>query len=216
VDERSEFTIHHSASRASSAPGAKRAWMSALDVVVSGLVFQDLVLGLPTPPRPGTEVWAADSHESPGGIANFAVALARLGLRTGLAAAFGADDLGDRLWDRLVQDEDIDLTLSRKLAGWQTPLTVALAYDNDRALVTRGTPPPLSADEVITTLPAARPSPPTSAPGATSGWRRRPAAWCSLTSGGIRRSSGIPRCSISSSTATSSCWCRCSRSTGRW
>ncbi|MFG1628879.1 carbohydrate kinase family protein [Kribbella sp. NPDC049227] len=129
--------------------------MSSLDVVVSGLVFQDLVLGLPTPPRPGTEVWATDSQESPGGIANFAVALARLGLHTGLAAAFGADPDGDSVWDRLAH-EGIDLTLSRKLAGWRTPLTVALAYDNDRALVTRGTPPLLSADELITAPPAAR------------------------------------------------------------
>ncbi len=130
--------------------------MSELDVVVSGLVFHDLVLGLPGPPRPGTEVWATDSAESPGGIANFAVALARLGLRTGLATVFGADDLGDRLRDRLTHHEGVDLTLSRRLDGWQTPLTVALAYDNDRALVTRGTPPPLSADELITTPPAAR------------------------------------------------------------
>src|SRR5437763_10348522 len=95
----------------------------ALDVVVSGLVFEDLVLGLPTPPRPGTEVWATESHESPGGIANFAVALARLGLRTAMAAVFGADDLGDRVWTRL-SAEGIDLALSRRLAGWQTPLTV--------------------------------------------------------------------------------------------
>jgi len=130
--------------------------MSELDVVVSGLVFHDLVLGLPTPPRPGTEVWATGSNESPGGIANFAVALSRLGLRTGLAAAFGADDLGDRVWSRLADDEGIDLSLSRKLAGWQTPLTVALAYEGDRALVTRGTPPLLSADELITAPPAAR------------------------------------------------------------
>lgn len=129
--------------------------MHELDVVVSGLVFQDLVLGLPTPPRPGTEVWATESHESPGGIANFAVALARLGLRTCMAAAFGADSTGDLVWDTLLA-EGIDLTLSRKLAGWQTPLTVALAYDNDRALVTRGTSPLLSADELITTPPAAR------------------------------------------------------------
>jgi sugar/nucleoside kinase (ribokinase family) len=129
---------------------------SELDVVVSGLVFQDLVLGLPTAPRPGTEVWATASAESPGGIANFAVALARLGLSTGMAAVFGADDLGDRVWHQLADVEGIDLTLSRKLAGWQTPLTVALAYDNDRALVTRGTSPLLSADELITAPPAAR------------------------------------------------------------
>ena len=126
-----------------------------LDVVVSGLVFKDLVLGLPTAPRPGTEVWATESHESPGGIANFAVALARLGLRTGMAAAFGADATGDQVWGYL-SAEGIDLSLSLRLAGWQTPLTVALAYDNDRALVTRGTSPLLSADELITTPPAAR------------------------------------------------------------
>ncbi|MFB6724524.1 carbohydrate kinase family protein [Kribbella sp. NPDC056345] len=129
--------------------------MNELDVVVAGLVFQDLVLGLPTPPRPGTEVWATDSHESPGGIANFAVALARLGLRTGMAATFGADDLGVRLWDRL-QAEHIDLSLSRRLEDWPTPLTVALAYDNDRALVTRGSAPPLSADDLIVTSPKAK------------------------------------------------------------
>ncbi|MGZ0152609.1 carbohydrate kinase family protein [Kribbella sp. WER1] len=129
--------------------------MQELDVVLSGLVFQDLVLGLPTAPRPGTEVWATESHESPGGIANFAVALARLGLRTGMAAVFGADDLGDRVWAGL-SAEGIDLSLSRKLSGWPTPLTVALAYDNDRALVTRGTTPPLSADDLIATAPSAR------------------------------------------------------------
>ena len=130
--------------------------MSELDVVVSGLVFHDLVLGLPTPPRPGTEVWADDSAESPGGIANFAVALARLGLRTGLAAVFGDDDLGNRTWQRLEAGEGIDRTHSRKVSGWPTPLTVALAYDNDRALVTRGTTPPLSADDLLQTPPAAR------------------------------------------------------------
>ena len=130
--------------------------MGELDVVVSGLVFHDLVLGLPSAPRPGTEVWADDSAESPGGIANFAVALARLGLRTGLAATFGNDDHGNRCWQQLEDAEGIDLTFSRKLDGWQTPLTVALAYENDRALVTRGTPPPLSADELLTTPPVAR------------------------------------------------------------
>ncbi|MDX6248491.1 MAG: hypothetical protein QOF10_1851 [Kribbellaceae bacterium] len=127
-----------------------------LDVVVSGLVFHDLVLGLPTPPRPGTEVWADDSAESPGGIANFAVALARLGLRTGLAATFGDDDLGNRSWQQLETGEGIDLTHSRKVVGWPTPVTVALAYDNDRALVTRGTTPPISADELLTSPPIAK------------------------------------------------------------
>jgi sugar/nucleoside kinase (ribokinase family) len=125
------------------------------DVVVAGLLFHDLVFGLPEPPRPGREVWADELAESPGGIANFAVALSRLGLRTGLAAVLGRDDRGDRLRDHLAA-EGVDLGLTRQVEGWPTPVTVALSYDGDRALVTRGTEPPLSADQLITSPPAAR------------------------------------------------------------
>jgi sugar/nucleoside kinase (ribokinase family) len=127
-----------------------------LDVVVSGLVFHDLVFGLPSAPRPGTEVWADSSAESPGGIANFAVALSRLGLSTGLAAAFGRDDHGDRCWQQLAGVEGIDLSHSRQVEGWATPVTVALAYDGDRALVTRGTTPPLGSDDLLTPPPPCR------------------------------------------------------------
>ncbi len=126
----------------------------ALDVVVAGLLFEDLVFELTGPPRPGAEVWADGFAESPGGIANFAVALSRLGLRTGLAAVLGADERGDRLRTALTA-EGVDLSLSRRVEGWPTPVTVALSYDADRALVTRGTEPPLSADELITSPPAA-------------------------------------------------------------
>jgi sugar/nucleoside kinase (ribokinase family) len=129
---------------------------SELDVLVSGLLFHDLIFGLPTAPRPGTEVWADAYAESPGGIANFAVALARLGLRTGLAAVLGQDDHGDRSWRTLHDSEGIDLSHSVQLDGWPTPVTVALAYDEDRALVTRGTAPPLSADDLLDVPPACR------------------------------------------------------------
>lgn len=124
-----------------------------LDVMVSGLLFQDLVFGLPTAPRSGTEVWASGYAESPGGIANFAVALARLGLATGLATCFGTDDRGDRLWQTLRDTEGIDLSRSARIDGWATPLTVALAYDGDRALVTHGGTPPLSADDLLAVPP---------------------------------------------------------------
>lgn len=125
-----------------------------IEVMVSGLLFHDQVFGLSTAPRPGTEVWADAYAESPGGIANFAVALARLGLRTGLAAAFGRDDHGDRCWRTLSESEGIDLSRSRRIDGWATPVTVALAYDDDRALVTRGTDPPLAADDLLAVPPA--------------------------------------------------------------
>lgn len=177
-----------------------------LDVMVSGLLFQDLVFGLPTAPRPGTEVWASGYTESPGGIANFAVALSRLGLATGLAACFGADDRGDRLWRTLRETEGIDLSRSARIDGWATPLTVALAYDDDRALVTHGgTPrsPPTTSSPYRRTP---KRSPRTSVRGRTSGCPRQgpTAVWYSPTSAGIRPNSGIRPCWTNSTTSTSS------------
>ncbi|MFI6100527.1 carbohydrate kinase family protein [Lentzea sp. NPDC051213] len=113
------------------------------DVYLSGLLFYDLVFtGLPKPPTPGEELWTGGMASGPGGIANFAVALARLGTRPVLAAAFGDDDHGTLCWDFLA-NEGVDLTCSRRFADWATPVTVALSYDDDRALVTHGTPPPV-------------------------------------------------------------------------
>ena len=54
-----------------------------LDLLLAGTVFFDLVFtGFPQQPRPGTEVWTEGMGSSPGGIANLAVAAARL-KRTG-------------------------------------------------------------------------------------------------------------------------------------
>ncbi|MBP2703045.1 carbohydrate kinase family protein [Microbispora sp. RL4-1S] len=112
------------------------------DVFLSGRLFHDLVFtGLADPPRPGAETWTSGMSSGPGGIANFAVALARLGLRASLAAAFGDDPYGRLCWAAL-ESEGVDLAPSRRLPGWSTPVTVSLAYDGDRALVTHGTPPP--------------------------------------------------------------------------
>jgi len=128
-----------------------------VDVFVSGLMFFDLVLtGLEHGPVPGTEVWTKGSGTGPGGIANFAVALSRLGLSTSLSAAFGDDQFGRFCWETLERDEGIDLSRSRRIVGWPTPVTVSLAYDGDRALVTHGEPVPVTADELIGTPPASR------------------------------------------------------------
>lgn len=63
-----------------------------MDVFLSGLLFYDIgFTGLEHAPTPGTEVWTKDIGYSPGGIANFAVALKPLGMRVSLAAAFGDD-----------------------------------------------------------------------------------------------------------------------------
>src|SRR5699024_11769082 len=79
---------------------------------------------------------------APGGIANLAVAAARLGLGTSLAAGFSTDVYGDWMWRTLRDQEHIDLTYSRQFRNWHTPVTVSMAYGGDRAMVTHGHPAP--------------------------------------------------------------------------
>ncbi|ROO89799.1 sugar/nucleoside kinase (ribokinase family) [Actinocorallia herbida] len=119
---------------------------AGLDVFLSGQVYMDMIFtGLPGPPPPGGEVITDGLGSAPGGVANMAVAMSRLGLRVGLAAAFGDDIFGTYLWDTLAEQENVDLAWSRRMPGWSSPVTVSLAYDADRSMVTYVNPlPPLA------------------------------------------------------------------------
>ncbi|NBM14835.1 PfkB family carbohydrate kinase [Streptomyces sp. GC420] len=109
------------------------------DVYLTGTVFLDIIFtGLDSAPVRGTESWARGMGSSPGGVANMATALARLGLRTSLAAAFGDDHYGEYCWDALAQGEGIDLSLSRTVPGWHSPVTVSMAYEGERTMVSHG------------------------------------------------------------------------------
>ncbi|MFF6800968.1 PfkB family carbohydrate kinase [Streptomyces sp. NPDC012616] len=113
------------------------------DVYLTGTVFLDIIFtGLDSAPVRGTESWARGMGSSPGGVANMATALARLGLRTSLAAAFGDDHYGEYCWDALEQGEGIDLTPSRSVPGWHSPVTVSMAYEGERTMVSHGHEPP--------------------------------------------------------------------------
>ncbi|MFI8187577.1 carbohydrate kinase family protein [Streptomyces sp. NPDC085946] len=113
------------------------------DVYLTGTVFLDIVFtGLDSAPVRGTESWARGMGSSPGGVANMATALARLGLRTSLAAAFGDDHYGEYCWDALEQGEGIDLSPSRTVPGWHSPVTVSMAYEGERTMVSHGHEPP--------------------------------------------------------------------------
>ena len=130
-----------------------------VDVFLSGLLFFDVVFtGLDEPPTLGAEVWTRGMGSGPGGLANFAVALRRYGLSTALSAAFGDDFYGRRCWQALSDEEGVDLSRSRLLDGWPTPVTVSLAYAGDRALVTHGVPAPVTADDLVGTPPRSRAS----------------------------------------------------------
>ncbi|MGQ4514131.1 PfkB family carbohydrate kinase [Streptomyces sp. DW26H14] len=115
------------------------------DVYLTGTVFLDIIFtGLATAPVRGTESWARGMGSSPGGVANMASALARLGLRTSLSAAFGDDHYGEYCWDALAHGEGIDLSRSRTVPGWHSPVTVSMAYEGERTMVSHGheAPPP--------------------------------------------------------------------------
>ncbi|AJE85709.1 MULTISPECIES: carbohydrate kinase family protein [Streptomyces] len=113
------------------------------DVYLTGTVFLDIIFtGLASAPVRGTESWAGGMGSSPGGVANMATALARLGLRTTLAAAFGDDHYGEYCWDALAQGERIDLGPSRRVRGWHSPVTVSMAYEGERTMVSHGHEPP--------------------------------------------------------------------------
>jgi sugar/nucleoside kinase (ribokinase family) len=129
----------------------------AIDVFMSGTVFLDIVFtGLPAAPAAGTEVWAAGMASCPGGIANLAVATARLGLRTSLAAGFGDDVYADFCWQTLAGQERVDLSRSRQFTEWHSPVTVSMAVQRDRSMVTHGHELPISADELIGVPPRSR------------------------------------------------------------
>lgn len=127
------------------------------DVLCAGMVFLDIIFtGLPSPPELGAEIWSEGMGSCPGGVANVAVALSRLGLRTAVVAPFGADAYGDFCWQLLEEQESIDLSHSRRFRGWHSPVTISMAYARDRALVTHGHPPPVPFDQIIGRPPPVR------------------------------------------------------------
>ena len=113
-------------------------------------VFFDLILSdLDDTPRPGTEVRAGALAVSPGGSATLAVATSRLGLRTALVTTIGDDLHGRWCWEFLANEGGIDLEASRKVPGWQTPVTVSVATNGDRSMITRGDASPVPLDELV-------------------------------------------------------------------
>jgi sugar/nucleoside kinase (ribokinase family) len=110
-----------------------------VDIFLTGTVFFDIIfIGLEAPPQRGTEVWASGMGSGPGGVANMAVACSRLGLHTSLATAFGEDLYGDYCRQTLSIQEGVDLTYSRYVTGWHSPVTVSTVYERDRTMVTHG------------------------------------------------------------------------------
>ncbi|HEY5180298.1 MAG TPA: PfkB family carbohydrate kinase [Dermatophilaceae bacterium] len=127
------------------------------DLFLCGTVFLDIIFtGMAAMPSGGTEVLAEGMGSSPGGIANLAIASSRLGLRTSLAAAFGDDDYADFCWRTLSEQEHVDLGRSRRFDQWHSPVTVSMAVDRDRGMVTHAHPSPVPPPDMIGQPPRCR------------------------------------------------------------
>lgn len=130
---------------------------SQYDMFAHGTVFFDVVFtGLDGLPSRGTEIQATGMGSCPGGIANLAIAASRLGVHTSLAAAFGDDVYGDFCWSTLTEQEGVDLSCSRRFAGWHSPVTISMVLDRDRAMLTHAHPAPVPSSELLNEIPAAR------------------------------------------------------------
>jgi sugar/nucleoside kinase (ribokinase family) len=136
-----------------------------VDVACVGDPFLDLIfLGLPGMPRLGEETLAARLKVVPGGMANVAFALRRLGLEAVICAPRGQDPAG-RFLAELIAEAGVPW-LGRD--GVATPVTVALPTDGDRALVSvmpeptvdAGTLRELTMGAVVVDLPSAPLLPP--------------------------------------------------------
>lgn len=117
--------------------------MSRFDVLACGLFFTDMSFtGLPPGgPQLGCEIRVGPYRQTPGGISNSAVAAARLGMSVCLTADVGDDPMTVGALARLA-DEGIEVGLALVHEGWQSPLTILLNWDGDRALVTSETAHP--------------------------------------------------------------------------
>jgi sugar/nucleoside kinase (ribokinase family) len=105
-------------------------------LLFAGEVFCDVVFsGVPVP-EAGTEVYADAFTLTPGGIANRAVASARLGVPTILLAQFGDDVLGIHIRSLLADEPNLDVSHTQIVPGHQSPVTVSLTGAHDRSFIT--------------------------------------------------------------------------------
>ncbi|HCU93699.1 MAG TPA: hypothetical protein DHU96_13615 [Actinobacteria bacterium] len=113
-----------------------------MDVIAFGGVFLEIVFGhMPSPPRPGEEVYADEFAISCGGAVTAAGAASRMGVHAGLCTVLGTD-LGSRVAQEYCRRAGVDLSTSRHVTGPAAGITVVLNYDDDRAFITHRPPHP--------------------------------------------------------------------------
>ncbi len=105
------------------------------DIILPGVYFCDLVFtGLPGLPSLGKEIYGTGFDILPGGTFNTALALHRLGLRTGWAVDFGSDFFSQFVL-RAARQKGLDGALFRLHAFPVRSVTASLSFPDERAFV---------------------------------------------------------------------------------
>jgi ribokinase len=114
----------------------KRSSTSRLDLVVFGEFFSDMIFyDLPDRPRLGEEIKTDSFLIAPGGLATTVQAASRLGTSTAMITRVGADAASLPTWSALLT-QDFDVSACEISEDMPTALTVCVAYNADRMMVT--------------------------------------------------------------------------------
>lgn len=104
-------------------------------LLFTGDVFCDLIFAGADVPVLGQETYADRFGIAAGGAAIRAVAAARLGAGSRLVAAMGDDVIGSHIHATLRREPNLDLDELVTVAGYQTPISVAISGPHDRGFV---------------------------------------------------------------------------------
>jgi sugar/nucleoside kinase (ribokinase family) len=141
----------HNEARQPEADAAQR-----LDVLLHGAYFCDLIFGgLPEVPQLGRDLFSSSFDITPGGAYYTALALHRLGLRTGWMCEVG-DDMFSRAIEEAALAEGIDTSYFERSAGDVRRLAAVFSFAHDRGFISYidgRLPDILPLDEVIRLRP---------------------------------------------------------------
>ncbi len=109
--------------------------MKQVDIIGLGEIVLDWVTEIPHFPKPDEKIDAFSENYFPGGVtANYLVATARLGGKSGFIGAVGCDSYGDFLIEDFVK-EHVDTTCTKKVAGKKTPVNFIFVAQGEKTII---------------------------------------------------------------------------------
>jgi len=109
--------------------------MRQVDIVGLGEIVLDWVTVIPHFPKPDEKIDALSENYFPGGVtANYLVATARLGGKSGFIGAVGDDSYGDYLIEDFVK-EHVDTTYIKKIVDKKTPVNFIFVAKGEKTII---------------------------------------------------------------------------------